>query len=183
MGNPKFGPKPPWNPENVTKLLPVWKLLADPCIYWWARSLALCLQCPLVPYIMCAKLQTAKAPSEPSLFTHMISTCTYLTWAGSNAEAGPARSFGCTVRLVFRRSRVRSSGPGPSFIEIWSQNNFYSHFLPTADLSRAVVSYWQTYMYGHLVLVNCLGSLPRNRNSVDRLTDYVRNDLNSVEEL
>ena len=43
--------------------------------------------------------------------------------------------------------------------------------------SRAVVSFWRKY--GPLVLVNCLGSLPRN--SVDRLTDLVRNDLNSVE--
>ena len=42
--------------------------------------------------------------------------------------------------------------------------------LPTADSSRAVVSYWQKN--GHLMLVNPLGSLPRN--SVDRkdITDH-----------
>ena len=55
-----------------------------------------------------------------------------------------------------------------SFIEIWSLNNFYGHSLTTTDSNRAVVSYWQKY--GHLVLVNRLGSLPRN--SVDRITDY-----------
>ena len=45
---------------------------------------------------------------------------------------------------------------------------FYLHF-PTADSSRAVVSYWRKY--GHLVLVSHLGSLPRN--SVDRLTNWL----------
>ena len=59
----------------------------------------------------------------------------------------------------------------------WSWNNFYGHSLPTAESCMAVVSYWRKY--GHLVLVNRLGSLPRN--SVDRLTDRDRNDLNSVE--
>ena len=49
-------------------------------------------------------------------------------------------------------------------------NNFYSHSLPTADASWAVVSYWQKY--GQLlVLVNHLGSLPGN--SVDKLTDQL----------
>ena len=56
-----------------------------------------------------------------------------------------------------------------SFVEIWSWNNFYSLSFPTADSSWAVVSYWQKY--GHLVLVNCLGSLPRN--NVDMLTDWL----------
>ena len=56
-----------------------------------------------------------------------------------------------------------------SFVEIWSQNNFYGHSFPTADSSGAVVSYWRKF--GHLVLVNRLGSLPRN--SVDRLTDQL----------
>ena len=56
--------------------------------------------------------------------------------------------------------------------------NCYGHSLPTADSSRPVVNYWRKY--GHLVLVNPLGSLPRN--SVDRFTDRDRNDLNSVEE-
>ena len=52
-----------------------------------------------------------------------------------------------------------------SFVEIWSQNNFYGHS-KFATASRAVVSYWQKY--GHLVLVS-LGSLLRN--NVERLTD------------
>ena len=47
------------------------------------------------------------------------------------------------------------------------KNHFYCHSLPTADPSRAVGSYWQKDV--HLVLVNRLGSLPRN--SVVRLTD------------
>ena len=54
-----------------------------------------------------------------------------------------------------------------SFCGDWSLNHFCGHFLPTADSSRAVVSYWRKDV--HLVLVNCLGSLPRN--SVVRLTD------------
>ena len=59
-----------------------------------------------------------------------------------------------------------------------SSTIFYGHPVPTTDSSWAVVSYWQKY--GHLVLVNCLGNL--HRNSVDRLIDCARNDLNSVEE-
>ena len=38
--------------------------------------------------------------------------------------------------------------------------DFYDHSLPTTDSSKAVVSYWRNY--GHLVLVNLFGSLPRN---------------------
>ena len=56
-----------------------------------------------------------------------------------------------------------------SFIEIWLWNNFYSHSLPNADSSWAVVSYW--WNQEHSVMVNCLASLPRN--SVDRLTDQL----------
>ena len=50
---------------------------------------------------------------------------------------------------------------------------FFRHYLlnlkweATPDSSRAVVSYWRTDV--HLVLVNHLGSVPRN--SVVRLTD------------
>ena len=65
------------------------------------------------------------------------------------------------IRLVFMRSQVRSSGPAPSFVEIWSWNHFSGNSLPTADSSRPVVSYWQKY--GHSVLVNRLGSLPRKQ--------------------
>ena len=67
---------------------------------------------------------------------------------------------------------MRSSDPAPSFVDIWSRNNFYGNSLPTADSSRAIVSYWRKYIH---VLVNRLGILPRN--SVDMLAD-----LNSVEE-
>ena len=48
-------------------------------------------------------------------------------------------------------------------------HKFYGHSLPTADLGTVVVSCWRKY--GHLVLVNRLGSLPRNR--VDRFTDWL----------
>ena len=54
---------------------------------------------------------------------------------------GPARSVRCAVRLVFRRSRIQSSGLAPSFVKIWSWNNLYDHSLPTADSSSAVVGY------------------------------------------
>ena len=53
-----------------------------------------------------------------------------------------------------------------SFIEIWSLNNFYDHSLSSTSSSWTVVSYWRKY--GHLVLDNRLGSLPKN--SVDKLT-------------
>ena len=56
-------------------------------------------------------------------------------------------------------------------------NNFYDHSLPSADSRRADVNYWRKNV--HQVLVNCLVGLPRN--SVDRLTDRVRNDLKSVD--
>ena len=46
---------------------------------------------------------------------------------------------------------------------------FYGYSLHTADSSRAVVSYWRKDV--HLVLVNRLGSLSRNRavRLIDRL--------------
>ena len=53
---------------------------------------------------------------------------------------------------------------GP-LVKIWSR-------ISTAILSLLLIqvgSYWRKY--GHLVLDNCLGSLPRN--SVDRLTDCI----------
>ena len=59
-----------------------------------------------------------------------------------------------------------------NFLEQLKQ--FLSHSLPTSDSSRATVSYLRKY--GHLVLVNRLGSLPRN--SVDRITDRAQHDLN-----
>ena len=65
------------------------------------------------------------------------------------------------------QSRVRSPGPATFFRGHWSCNHFYAHSFPFADSSRAVVNYWPKDV--HLVLVNRLGSLPRN--SVVRLTD------------
>ena len=56
---------------------------------------------------------------------------------------GCASSVGCAYRLVSRRSRVRSSRPANSFVEIWSWKNFYGHYPPSADLRRVVVSYWR----------------------------------------
>ena len=73
------------------------------------------------------------------------------------------------VRLACGLSRVRSSGPVTFFHGVWSSNHFYSHSHSNTDSSRAVVSYWQKDV--HLVLVNCLGSLPRN--SVVRLIDHL----------
>ena len=67
---------------------------------------------------------------------------------------------------------------GTIFHRDLSGKYFYGHSLPTAESSKAVVSYWGKY--GHLILLNHLRSQPRN--SVDRLTDLAQNDLNSVEE-
>ena len=54
---------------------------------------------------------------------------------------------------------------------------FLRHSPTSADSRRAVVSYWRNNV--HLVLVNCLGGLPRN--SVVRVTDRAQNDLKCVE--
>ena len=43
------------------------------------------------------------------------------------------------------------SGP-IAFVAIWLGNKFYGHYLPTAESSRAVISYW--WKYGHPVLVH-----------------------------
>ena len=67
------------------------------------------------------------------------------------------------------RSQVRSSGVATFFRGDWSWNHFYGHSFPSADSSRAVVNYWQKNV--HLVLVNHLGSLPRN--SELRLNDLL----------
>ena len=58
-----------------------------------------------------------------------------------------------------------------SFVEIGHEINFYGHSLPSTDSRNTKEC--------ALVLVNCLGGLPRN--SVDRLTDHARNDLKHVE--
>ena len=66
---------------------------------------------------------------------------------------------------------VAGSILGSGNILLWRLvgNHFYGHSFPTTDSSRAVVSYWRKDV--HLVLVNRLGSLPRN--SVVRLTDLL----------
>ena len=51
-------------------------------------------------------------------------------------------------------------GSGTFFHVDWSWNHFLGRSLLTADSSRAVVSYWRKEV--HLVLLNRLGSLPRN---------------------
>ena len=73
------------------------------------------------------------------------------------------------MRLACGQSQVQSSGSATFVHGDWSRNNFYGHSLPTADSSWAVVRYWRKDE--HLVLVNCLGSLPRN--SVVRLIDHL----------
>ena len=61
----------------------------------------------------------------------------------------------------------------------WSWNNFYDHYLPSAD-SRKGSCQLLAKEFALTILVNCLGGLPGN--SVDRLTDRARNELKSVEE-
>ena len=79
-------------------------------------------------------------------FRHKSSTSCFIV------TLGPARSVVCTVRLIFRRPRVRSSGPAPSFVGIWSWNNLYDQSLPTANSKRTVASYRRKDVY--FVLVN-----------------------------
>ena len=80
-------------------------------------------------------------------------------------------------RLACKRPRVQSPRSAHSFVESWSWKHFYGHSPSSADSKRAVVSYWWKNV--HLVLLNCLGGLPRN--SVARLNDRAWNDLNCVE--
>ena len=74
------------------------------------------------------------------------------------------------IQVVFRQSRVRSSSVATFFHGDRSRNKFYSHSLPIADLSRAVVSYWSKDV--HKVLVNRL-CLRMPRKGVDSLTDHL----------
>ena len=55
-------------------------------------------------------------------------------------EAGCASSVGCVYRLVSRRSRVRSSRPAHSFVEIWSWKKVYAPSLPSADVQEGQLS-------------------------------------------
>ena len=74
-----------------------------------------------------------------------------------------AGSIGCAIWLVFRRSLVRSS----IHPHIFHRDLEMNYSLPTANSSRAVVSYCRTY--GHFVLPNHWGNLPRNSEA--RLID------------
>ena len=78
------------------------------------------------------------------------------------------------MKMDCGRSRVRSSGPATFFRGYWSWNHFYGHSFPSADSISSVVNYWRNDV--HLVLVNRLGSLPRN--SMVRLTDHL--DMTNV---
>ena len=79
---------------------------------------------------------------------------------------------GLVARSESHPSGMRTVGrwtlvPATFFRWDWSWNHFYNHALPMTDSSRSNVGYWRKEV--HLVLVNHLGSLPRN--SVVRLTD------------
>ena len=69
--------------------------------------------------------------------------------------AGPHISIGSSSD-----SRARGLGFETTYFRFFS-----------ADLRKAVVSYWRKYMYVHLVLANRLGDLSLPRKSVVRLTD------------
>ena len=62
-----------------------------------------------------------------------------LTW-----ECWPRWFSWMRVQLVIWRLRVRPP-PGRQhfFMEIWSWNIFYGHYLPSADSRRTVVSFWR----------------------------------------
>ena len=95
---------------------------------------------------------------------------------GSRAGA-VARSDVCPPGMRTVADSILTSGK--TFIrgDFVMKKKIYGHPLSSADLRRAVVGYWRKNV--HYVLINCLGSLPRN--SVDKLTDHVRNDLKSLE--
>ena len=112
----------------------------------WTFDITLTL---LLEFLWKIKQKRKSTPDTPEVKTGLLQ----LIRAGSGSSGGWAR--------------FRSSGPATFFCGDWSWNHFYGHFLPTADSSRAVVIYWWKDV--HLVLVNHLGSLPRN--SVVRFTD------------
>ena len=61
-----------------------------------------------------------------------------------HVAAGLGGSVGCAIRLETRRSRVQPQPRSATFFRgDWSWNIFYGHSLPSADLRRAVVSFWQ----------------------------------------
>ena len=95
-------------------------------------------------------------------------------YKNARISAGPGSSVGCASAWHMDGHRVRSSGPATFFRGDWSCNHFCSHSLHTADSKRKIVSYRRNDV--HLILVNCLGSLPRH--SVVRLAD--RLDMTKV---
>ena len=78
-------------------------------------------------------------------------------------------------------AQVQTPALPPTFLRDWSWNNFYmpDNSLSTADSSRAVISYWQKYVF--LLLVNCLAGLSLPRNSKRRLTNCSQHDINIVD--
>ena len=82
-------------------------------------------------------------------------------------------AFQIILDSIWRTVAGSVSGPATFFLEI-GHKIFNGHSLPNADSSKTVVSYWRKHV--HLVLVNRLGSLPRN--SVVRLTE--RLDMSTV---
>ena len=63
----------------------------------------------------------------------------------SHLTAGPTRSVGCAILLVFRKSRVRAPVRLQIIRRDSSWNNFYGHPLPTTGSSKTVVSFWKKY--------------------------------------
>ena len=59
--------------------------------------------------------------------------------------------------------------PHPASVSRARGPGFYTFVSPSADSSRAVVSFWRKYV--HKVLVNRLGGLSLPRKSVGKLTD------------
>ena len=80
----------------------------------------------------------SRLESRWQLFTLNILTYLLPTMAGLGG------SFGCTVRLETRRSRVQPLPRSATFfLGDWSWNILYGHSLPSADSRKAVVSFWQ----------------------------------------
>ena len=77
------------------------------------------------------------------------------------------------IRLACRRSRVRSSGPATFFRGDWSWNHFYDHSLPTADSSRAVVSYWRKDVHLVPYWLTAYRKPAQEQCAVVRLTDHL----------
>ena len=102
--------------------------------------------------------------------------------------------FGQTLRLLPYFMCANSEGSGEtaqarlslslvanvvSTIILRAGSIFCNHSLPTIDSSKAVVSNRQKYV--QFVLANSFGGLSLPRNSVCRLIDHARHDLDSAD--